>query len=212
MGTDKHNKVTVGADATIESNAYGVTIFGEGSELVLNGKLISTGIAGDESYAIAGNGSESYNGNSIITINEGAEIDADDNSFCIYHPQNGTININGGYLHGQSVIGLKSGRVNITGGRLVANGVNVEPVHEDSGQHPTGDVIAVEVNNNYYGGKTDKNIQINVTGGTLESENAYKIREFNVNAPDITIEVDGKYSVKTEISDKINVYDDHEID
>lgn len=210
LGTDKVNKVVLGNDAVINAETYGVTVFGEGSEVDVYGKINVT--ADTEGYAISGSGLPKFGGTTIVNVYEGAEIDATNDAYCIYQPQDGEVNIYGGTLRGASVIGIKSGKLNVYDGTLEATGELVDPVSGTyDGKVPTGDAIAVEVNKSYYGGKNNNNIQVAVEGGTITSTNAYKIREVNVDKSDIGIIVSGEYSVKSTLADGVNVYDDHEI-
>ena len=205
LGTDKKLKAVIGKDVKITSKYFGVTVFGENSTVDFYGTINIT----DDGYGIAGNGLEEYAGKTIINIKEGSEIKANtEKGIALYLPQDGTVNIEGGTLEGASVVAIKSGALNITGGTLTATGAKVElPSASYNGKTQTGDVIAVEVNESYAGGQTDKNIKINVTGGTLTSKNAYRIREVNVDSSDITIDVRGLYSVKNSLSETVNVYE-----
>lgn len=173
LGTDKHLKAVIGKDVEITSKYFGVTVFGENSTVDFYGKINIT----DDGYGISGNGLEKYAGKTVINVKEGAEIKSE-NGYALYLPQDGTANIEGGTLEGASVVGLKAGKLNVTGGTLKATGAKVAlPSASYNGKASTGDVIAVEVNESYTGGKTNKNIKVNVTGGTLESTNAYIIFE-----------------------------------
>ena len=206
LGTDKNLKAIIGSDVEITSKWFGVAVFGENSSVDVYGKINIT----DDGYGISGNGLASYAGKTTINIKEGAEITAP-NGYALYIPQDGTVNIEGGNLEGASVVGLKAGTLNVTGGILTAKGNKVAlPSATYDGKTPTGDVIAVEVNNDYIGGQIDRNINISVTGGTLVSNNAYIIREVNVDSSDIEIEVTGNYAVKISSAENVNIYGDSE--
>lgn len=206
LGDGRSLKAIIGKDTTITADTYGVLLFGEGSTVDVEG-TINVDVEG---YGISGNGSSNYKGKTIVNIKDGANITSA-NGFALYLPQDGEVNITGGNLTGKSVIGIKAGKLNITGGTLTATGEAIDTTASYNGQEPTGDVIVAEVNKKYAGGKTDKNISINVENAELISQNAYKIKEINVDSSDITIDVTGKYNVATKLADDITVYDEQEI-
>jgi len=209
LGDDKVNKVILAEDAEIVADSYGATVFGKNSEIDVYGKITVNSTDG-EAYCISGNGAARFAGETTVNVYDGAVLTAN-GGFCIYQPQTGEINITGGTLTGDSVLGIKSGTVNVSGGTLTANGEFVDPITKSTdGKVPTGDVIAVEVNKSYDGGKTDKNININVSGGTFDQGNGYKIREANF-TDGITINVTGEYDIMTNMYEGVNVYDDHAI-
>ena len=199
---DNHPTVTLGKDLEIESNWYGACVFGPNSTLNVYGTIDVT----SDGYGISGNGNAG-NGGTTINVYDGAVIRANSKGSAFYLPQDGVLNIYGGDYEGDSVVLVKSGTVNVMGGKLHATGPKVEmPSPSFDGKEPTGDTIGVEVNNKYTGGKEDKNIKINVTGGELISDNAYIIREVNINNSDITIEVTGEYFNKETIAEGVNIY------
>lgn len=202
LGEGKSLKAIIGKDATLTGKYFGVSVFGEGSSVDVYGKISIL----EDGYCIAGNGLASYAGKTTVNIEEGAELIAP-MGFALYLPQDGVVNINGGTLEGASVVGIKAGELNINGGTLKATGELVElPSATYNGKTPTGDVVAIEVNKSYEGGRVDKNIKVNVTGGELTSANAYAIREVNMDSSDITAEVTGIYSEKEIIADNVFIY------
>jgi hypothetical protein len=197
----KGGKVIIGSDAKItNTKGWGVTAFEEGTTVEING-TIETG----SEPCIAGNGSAGK-GNTNIVINEGAKLVSDD--ITIFIPQDGTVTINGGEIVGKTAIGIKAGTLNINGGTLTANGEKVEtPKANNNGMAAWGDTIAIEVNKGYAGGKTDKNIKVNVSDkAVLTSANAEVIREFNPLKETISTEVTGAYANKEEVAENIFVY------
>lgn len=196
----KGGKVIIGSDAKItNTKGWGVTAFEEGTTVEING-TIETG----SEPCIAGNGSAGK-GNTNIVINEGAKLVSDD--ITIFIPQDGTVTINGGEIVGKTAIGIKSGTLNINGGTLTATGDKVETLKANSnGMAAWGDTIAIEVNKAYAGGKTDKNIKVNIAEeAVLTSANANIIREYNP-MTNITAEVTGAYPVRTEAGKNTFVY------
>ena len=89
--------VVIAGDVTIDGGkGYGVWTDGYGHTLTVNGTVKSDG-----DYAITSNGSE--NGGLIaecnIVVNGGAKIEAK-NGIAIYHPEKGTVTVNGGDISG----------------------------------------------------------------------------------------------------------------
>lgn len=161
-------------DLTINSVIYGVTIW-EDAIVNFEGTINLTGAG----YAISGNGS--YVQNTTLNI-LGGEINAPE-GHALYLPQIGTTTISGGKLTANTVVGIKSGTLNITGGELIATGTKVElPSPTYNGVDPTGDAVFVELNNSYSG-----NVVVNYTAGKVTSENAYVLREYSVNGQNATI-------------------------
>ena len=161
-------------DLTINSVIYGVTIW-EDAIVNSEGTINLTGAG----YAISGNGS--YVQNTTLNI-LGGEINAPE-GHALYLPQIGTTTISGGKLTANTVVGIKSGTLNITGGELIATGTKVElPSPTYNGVDPTGDAVFVELNNSYSG-----NVVVNYTAGKVTSENAYVLREYSVNGQNATI-------------------------
>ena len=161
-------------DLTINSVIYGVTIW-EDAIVNFKGTINLTGAG----YAISGNGS--YVQNTTLNI-LGGEINAPE-GHALYLPQIGTTTISGGKITANTVVGIKSGTLNITGGELIATGTKVElPSPTYNGVDPTGDAVFVELNNSYSG-----NVVVNYTAGKVTSENAYVLREYSVNGQNATI-------------------------
>lgn len=178
----------------IISNKYGITIWDD-AIVNMHGNITING----DGYGISGNGGEESN----TQINVFGNIKAP-NGAAIYHPQTGTLNINGGKLTADTVIGVKAGTINVIDGTLTATGDKQTPVKKDNGFYLTGDAIYIEENDKY-----KDNIIINVYGGTLTSTNGYIIQEFNttINTEnELTSIVNGNYSFKYAIGDNLFVY------
>lgn len=191
-------KVEIAEDVTITTPLCCVAVVDEGSAVDVRGTLN----AGKDA-CIGGNGTK--NG-TTINIYESAKLTSED--ITLFVPQDGVVNIYGGELVGKSVVGIKGGTLNIEGGTLTATGDKVETLKaNNSGMQPWGDVIAVEVNKNYVGGKTDKNIKVNISeSATLTSANADIIREYNPLEGKIAIEVTGAYTTRAEAGKNTFVY------
>ena len=148
----------------------GVTVFGAygngnevqddyaGETIVVNsGVVIDT-----TGYAISGNGNSH---GTTITIN-GGTMTAEE-STGIYHPQTGTLNINGGSITGGVTgIEIRSGELNMTGGVVtgLGNPTKVEP--NGNGTTSSGAGIAIAQHT------TKLPIALNVTGGTVKGFSA----------------------------------------
>ena len=188
--------LNVANDVNITTGAYGITIWDK-AQINTSANITVTG----DGYGISGNGSD-VTQNTIINVN-GGTISAP-NGAALYLPQPGTTNISNGTLTGNTVIGIKAGALNITGGILKATGEKNVPDMISNGFNYTGDVIYVEENPNY-----NDNIQINITAGTLTSRNGYIIQEYNPNG--LKLNITGNYSTKNVTkNDKIFYYTEKE--
>ena len=120
--------------------------------------------------AISGNGTDrSY---TYIYIYDGAELKS--NGHALYVPQPGDVYISGGILTGSGAIGMKSGKLIITGGTLIATGEYDENIETSSnGIANDGSVINIDSNSGYAG-----EMIIEICGdAVLRSENGHAIRE-----------------------------------
>lgn len=118
-----------------------------------------------QGYAITGNGT--YHGTDI-TINGGTITST--GSAAIYHPQAGTLTLNGGVLEGATGIQLCSGNGTVNA-EFQFNGGTVKGVGEDERATKTGDGLVSDgsalslVNRDYPGGAPS----ITINGGTFAS-------------------------------------------
>lgn len=159
---------TLNQQAIVTSPAHGILLRDAG------GKAPTVNVYGtvEAMYAIQGNGLD--RAGSTINIESGAQVLG--SVVGIYHPQMGTLNINGGEVRGQSAIGIKSGTLNITGGKIIAT---MEGEYEDvatntNGINLEGSAIVVDSNSAYPG---EMNIVISGWDVTMESKIGYAIRE-----------------------------------
>lgn len=177
----------------LTSNGYTVQIRGDGSRVEIGGNTSITGPAGvaiyggslsmsggsiDATvYGIAGNGT--YDGTTIVI--SGGNIASDGNA--IFHPQEGDITISGGNISG--ITGLwysGAGKITISGGTIVSfdeddRTVPWKPVEQDDGTSYDGAALSIVSRGSGYqdGGKT---IEVEITGGTLESAANYAMRDY----------------------------------
>ncbi len=152
--------LVIDKNVTISSNhCYGVTVFGkntEGQTLDVKGTVSVTG----EVSAISGNGSNELT-NTEITIRVGAEVSST-GDVAIYHPQEGTLNIEGGVITGKGGVEVKGGTVTISGGTITATATEASHVANNNGPSTTGYAVVAVENNGYKGDAT-----IEITGGTF---------------------------------------------
>ena len=132
-------------------------------------------------YAIVGNtrhGTE-------ITINGGVIKGTADGNQGIYHPQEGTLTINGGTISGySSAVELRSGTLNITGGTLSASCTDFNYQPNQSGTTTDGAVIAIAQHS------TLKAINVSIAGATLNGAKTIAVTDAqNNNLKDITVSV-----------------------
>ncbi len=152
--------LVINKDVTISSNhCYGVTVFGkntEGQTLDVKGTVSVTG----EVSAISGNGSAGLT-TTDITIRDGAVVSSE-NKVAIYHPQDGTLNIEGGEITGKGGVEVKGGTVIISGGTITATATETSHVANGNGPSTEGYAVVAVENSGYKGDAT-----IEITGGTI---------------------------------------------
>lgn len=159
MWINNNTKVTMEA-GTFEGEAYGIVVAGKYAEFTMNGGA-ATGKVGS---GISGNGNETDGtpdfAPTTITINGGVVTGSDAG---IYHPQVGTLNINGGSISGGSGIEMRAGTLNVTGGTITATatGSSVGVTANGGGPTTVGAAIAVSQHT------TKHEITVNVNGGEL---------------------------------------------
>ena len=141
-----------------------------GSKLNVYGQILNTG-----SCAIQGNGTDNNAQRAtIINLHKGAILKTD--KLAIYHPQLGTLNIDGATVEGYAGIGIKSGTLNITNNAII-RGVANDPVLNDThsitnGINYDGSAIVVDSYVGYAG-----NMNISISDSTVESLHSYAIKE-----------------------------------
>ena len=171
--------LTIGEGVTVTANQCCVFIRDKGSTLTTSGNLTSSA-----TFAIAGNGSEGWGG-TTVTIAGGSVSATNEDGFAIYQPQSGTLNITGGTIIADNPIGIKSGALNISGGSIQATGTYHEVVETyGNGINPSGSAITIDSNGAYAG-----QVKINITGGTISSENSPAVREVGSDDELVSIDV-----------------------
>ena len=186
---------------SITKNKYGITYWDQ-ALVNFEGNITVTG----DSIGISGNGNLSNTGTLNIT---GGTITASEGAG-LYLPNAGTTYITGGKITAGTVLNIKAGTLNITGGEFKATGEKKDPAATTGQNNNTGDVIIIEENPSY-----QDHVKVNVTGGTLESANGYLIQEYNptlgkenVLSSIVTGKYTTKHIIKRENGIEISYYDD----
>ncbi len=159
-------------DGTISSGDYpAVHVAGYGATFNLKGGLL-TGVGGRVGAPVLMGNGTSTDWGTVINISGGV-INAPGGTG-ISQPQQGVLNISGGQITADTGIEIKSGTLNMTGGSIVANGPKVDPpVHGPDGTTLSGDGVFVVTRTGY-----NWPINVNLTGGSISSTNAWAVREF----------------------------------
>jgi len=189
-GEDQDIFLEIGTNLHVYTSEYGIVVYGNGVSLDFSGTIV---LEDSDAVGISGNGTDRESG--VINIRNNAYItsvldtDIENNTFAFYIPQKGIVNIEGGIFAAGTVIGMKAGTLNITGGDFTAMGIKNIPKLNNNGIDSTGDVIYVEMNKNYA-----DNIVINITDASLNSYNGANILVYNPdNMDDPTI--NAEYSI-----------------
>ncbi len=175
--------LTVGKDVKIETKRYGITVWPcevnkkavptYGTVVNFNGTLISTN---KNAGAITINGNIQNNGKlenaPIINIGKTAVIKSSADT-AMYAAGIGSWNIDGGEFEGNSVIGIKSGKLVINDGVFTAVGVPKAGELYGNGIISTGSAIQIENNDSYAG-----NMEIVINGGTFNSNKGLSIYHY----------------------------------
>ena len=175
--------LNVGKDVTVEGN-NGILIFTidgkRGNAYGVNVKIDGTVRAIDVGNApanigvyVTGNLRNATTNAPIITLSETARVES--GGVGIYAAGYATWNINGAYIEGaEQAVGIKSGILNMNSGTLKSNGtLNIPTEPFGNGMNSSGAALQIESNASYVG-----EMEINISGGRLISENAVAIYEY----------------------------------
>lgn len=195
------------ADGSGGNRAYGVTVTVKGTIVaVTDGTETGTGIQ------VSGNikpkvGEEAdFTNYPVINVN-GANITSD--GVGIYAAGYATWNIENATISGiEAGIAIKSGILNVDSGTITGTGPDKRPTEGyNNGVNPSGAALQVESNTGYAG-----NIEINITGGTFESENSVAVYEYVVseNTPTAVndVAIDGGTFISAENLPVLDLSDD----
>ena len=163
--------LTVNKGVIIEAGYEGILAQGKTATVNINGGEISA-----FAYAISGNGttSPSNSGGTIINVN-GGTITSTGGGVGIFHPQAGTLTVNGGTITGYDGIQMKSGTLVVNGGVITGEGTK-GAIGSSNGNDETGaavSIISVGGESGSYAG----DINATFNGGTLISKKENAIFE-----------------------------------
>lgn len=211
--------LTVGKDVKIETKGYGITVWPCEVEekgvkkavptyetvVNFNGTIISTN---KNAGAITINGNIQNNGKlenaPIINIGKTAVIKSSADT-AMYAAGIGSWTIDGGEFEGNSVIGIKSGKLVINDGVFTAVGVPKAGELYGNGIISTGSAIQIENNDSYAG-----NMEIVINGGTFNSNKGLSIYHYppadkQGNALKSLVINGGNFNAKFKLLDNDNV-------
>ena len=207
--------LTVGKDVKIETKRYGITVWPcevnkkavptYGTVVNFNGTIISTN---KNAGAITINGNIQNNGKlenaPIINIGKTAVIKSSADT-AMYAAGIGSWNIDGGEFEGNSVIGIKSGKLVINDGVFTAVGDPKTGELYGNGIISTGSAIQIENNAGYAG-----NMEIVINGGTFNSNKGLSIYHYpptdkQGNALKSLVINGGNFNAEFELLDNDNV-------
>ena len=163
--------LTVNEGVTIEAGYVGIYAQGKTATVNINGGEIKA-----VAYAVSGNGTTSgaNHGGTVINVN-GGTITSTGGGVGIFHPQAGTLTVNGGTITGYDGIQMKSGTLVVNGGVITGDGKK-GAIGSSNGNDETGaavSIISVGGESGSYAG----NINATFNGGTLISEQENAIFE-----------------------------------
>lgn len=165
------NGATMTIDGSVAGSAINGTIMvGYSNPTVTNGKLIING----------GTYTATVNDDCVVQTNglcDNCEITATNATFnstddTFYLAGNGTYRLENCEINGYTGIYMKSGSLTLNNTTIKATGEYAAPVANGNGASSTGDGIILDAKTGYKG-----NINLNINGGSISSNNAYAIRE-----------------------------------
>ena len=190
-----YGAVKTSADVTIANNAtidggvgYGIWTSGYGHTLTVNGTVKSDG-----AYAITGNGNDDtgYIDDCNITVNDGATIQSP-NGIAIYHPEMGTVTVNGGDISGHTGIEMCAGKLVVKGGSITSSGANMDATGSQNAILDGGAISIID--RNYPGGTPT----MEITGGTIRAtgEGALAVKAYDYKSDMVKAWTNAAESVK----------------
>ncbi len=156
------SKLIVNSGATVRGGNAAVSAMGTNSQVTINGGTITA-----SGFAVTGNGSLTENSTILI---KGGNLTSTGNA-AIYHPQTGTLTIEGGNITGAIGIVARQGDININGGTITANGEGEISTGDAGGSDnrvklPSG--VAVVVDNKSTDGYEDVS-KVSITDGVFNA-------------------------------------------
>lgn len=195
--------VNSGATLTLESGniksvEFGVATFGNATFIMNGGQIDSS-----DNCGVGGNGSDRDNvKNYTITINDGiinGSIKTAGYVSCgIYHPNKGTVNINGGTINSLDGAGIvqRAGTLNITGGTINAKG-NKKGKVGDSRVVVDASAVVIDKEANY------PEMATMITKISANATLNGQVEDIKTIGNDVAIEITGGVYTKEPISEQI---------
>lgn len=173
------------SDGNGGNRAYGVDVTVKGTIVaVTDGTDKGTGIQVSGNIQPKDGETADFTNYPIVNV-DGATITSD--GVGIYAAGYAIWNIENATISGvEASIAIKSGILNISSGTFTGTGPDMRPTQGyNNGVYPSGAALQIESNDGYAG-----NIEINIVGGTFESENGVALYEYTVSAETSTAVTD----------------------
>lgn len=161
---------TLDEESSIFTYEVGILVLGKNAEVDVYGSVTTQSPDGKDT-AIQGNGSETAN--SAITIYPGAIIKAD--GMGIYHPQSGTLTVDGATVTGSTAIGIKGGNLVVKGSSTITGTGEAGSYTEGVGGGIASNGEAICVQGNYAG-----EVSVDVQAGELTGGNGIAVGVYDV--------------------------------
>ncbi|MBR2733736.1 MAG: hypothetical protein IKD80_05735, partial [Selenomonadaceae bacterium] len=158
----------------LKMTIYGEAATGDLASLTVNGVTIK-----GKNTGICGNGNRHntqivINSGTIENTRNGTGAGTSEESCAIYHPQDGTLIINGGTIKGyDSGVEMRSGNLYVNGGTIESTASPTDVKANGNGATTVGAAVAIAQHT------TGKNITANITGGIFSGHTALSITNPN---------------------------------
>ena len=208
--------LTIGENVTIETTQWGIALSNlddqhkaYGVTLNFNGTLVSSAADGG-GITVFGNvkNDGKLDNAPVLNLSKTAKVIAE-KGITLYGAGIGEWNILGGEYTGESVIGIKSGKLVVNDGVFTATGEKKIGELYGNGMIATGSAIQIENNTEYAG-----NMEIVINGGTFNSNKGLSIYHYpptdnQENALKSLVINGGNFNAKFELLDNDNVTNEY---
>lgn len=202
--------LTIGENVTIETTQWGIALRDDqlkayGVTLNFNGTLVSSAADGGGITVLGNVKNDGKLDNApVLNLSKTAKVIAE-KGITLYGAGIGEWNILGGEYTGESVIGIKSGKLVVNDGVFTATGEKKIGELYGNGMIATGSTIQIENNTEYAG-----NMEIVINGGTFNSNKGLSIYHYpptdnQENALKSLVINGGNFNAKFELLDNDNV-------
>ena len=161
---------TLDDESSIFTYEVGILVLGDNAKVDVYGSVTTQSPDGKDT-AIQGNGRETTN--SAIKIYPGAIIKAD--GMGIYHPQSGTLTVDGATVTGSTAIGIKGGELVVMGNSTITGTGEAGSYTESVGGGIASNGEAICVQGNYAG-----EVSVDVQAGELTGGNGIAVGVYDV--------------------------------